>query len=68
MQTVLEAYREKIASGKIASDPVQLELVEKFDRLVERLADRKLSAKSSSLGWLFGRKAPKEGERGLYVW
>ena len=68
MQTVLEAYREKIASGKIASDPVQLELVEKFDRLVERLADRKLSAKSSSLGWLFGRKASKEGERGLYVW
>ena len=36
-------------------------------RLEERLAQHRLSRKSSHLGWLFARKTPAGADQGLYI-
>ena len=61
------AYEKLLASGHIESDESQLELVEKFDELLARLDQKRLSRKSSSLGWLFAKK-PIKPIKGLYIW
>ena len=54
-------------AGQIESDPVQLRLVGMLDQLTEDLETKRLSRKSSALGWLFSQKAaPKL--KGLYIW
>ncbi len=61
------AYDKLIASGHIESDPNQVALVKKFDSLLANLDKKRLSRKSSALGWLFAKKAP-EKIKGLYIW
>ena len=66
-QKMKTAYEKLIAAGQIESDPIQLKLVGLFDSLLTSLEKKRLSRKSSSLGWLFGKK-PAEPVRGLYIW
>ncbi len=66
--SIEEAYRKRIASGELQPDPVQAALAERLDELRLALETRKLSSKSSSLGWLFSRKQKGEKLKGLYIW
>ena len=61
------AYDKLIASGQIEADQNQISLVKQFDNLLENLDKKRLSRKSSALGWLFAKKAP-ETIKGLYIW
>lgn len=66
--SVRQHYEALVASGEVDADPAQLELTERYDRLVEEICTRRLSRKSSALGWLFGkRKEASSIVRGLYV-
>lgn len=68
MHTVSGRYEALVASGAISSDPAQVRLTRRLDRLEKEIATSDLAVKGSSLGWLFQRKAPKrETIRGLYV-
>lgn len=66
---VHEAYQGLVSSGAIEPDPAQINLVEKLDQLVHQLAQKRLSSKSSALGWLFGKQSPPQNVlKGLYIW
>ncbi len=66
--SVRERYDKLVASGDVESDPAQLELTGRYDRLMEEVCTKRLSRKSSALGWLFGKRKPvSEGVKGLYV-
>jgi cell division protein ZapE len=65
---VVQAYRDKVASGTFQLDPVQLELCEGLDVLREELESRPVASKSSALGWLLGRRNSQQPTRGLYIW
>ncbi|MCX5514455.1 cell division protein ZapE [Kaistia algarum] len=65
---VATAYDRLIAAGDVEEDGAQRALVDKFDALNLRLATRRLARKSSSLGWLFGKRDKAATDiRGLYV-
>ena len=66
--SVREHYDAMVAAGEVNLDPAQLELTERYDRLIEDICTVRLSRKSSALGWLFGRrKALAAAVKGLYV-
>lgn len=66
--TVVQRYRHLAETGAIQHDPAQEAVAAALDGLVDRVADRRLEAKSSALGWLFARKHPRrEPIRGLYL-
>ncbi|BBE73615.1 cell division protein ZapE [Oharaeibacter diazotrophicus] len=68
---VTAAYDRLAAAGEITADPAQRAVAAALDRLLRDLGERKLAAKGSALGWLFGRgrrTANGPGPRGLYVW
>ncbi|MCI5074984.1 cell division protein ZapE [Oricola sp.] len=61
-------YDALVAEGKLDPDSAQEALASRFDALNEQIGSLRLAAKSSSLGWLFARRAPKpETVKGLYV-
>jgi cell division protein ZapE len=61
-------YAALIAAGEIEADPGQAALAGHLASLAERLDRRRLAQKSSSLGWLFGRRNNHEAPlKGLYV-
>ncbi len=64
MQTVVDLYRAKVASGTFQSDPAQIEIAQKLDRLAERLV--KAGDRPNGWGRLFGAKAAGD-PRGLYI-
>jgi cell division protein ZapE len=66
-RTVGQAYRDRVERGEIVRDAVQERVVAALDRLTADIASKRLAAKSSALGWLFGRKRPKAPVMGLYV-
>lgn len=67
-RTLRQAYRARVDRGDLTRDPAQETLVAAFDALIEDIAAKRLAAKSSSLGWLFGRKRQtKAPVMGLYV-
>jgi cell division protein ZapE len=68
-ETFSTRFAALIAAGKIEADPGQAMLAEQLTALAHRLDQRRLSRKSSSLGWLFGSQA-KAGAplKGLYVY
>lgn len=68
MGSVQKSYLEKVGTGELQRDPVQVELAARLDTLIERLANKSLSKKSSSLGWLFAKRAKAEPIVGLYIW
>ncbi|MEM9332817.1 MAG: cell division protein ZapE [Pseudomonadota bacterium] len=67
---LLTSYQRLVSSGKIESDPAQLELIALLDRLLEKISSKRLSSKSSSLGWLFSKNQRSAAKqiKGLYVW
>jgi len=66
-ETFSRRYAALVASGKIEADAAQAELARHFAALEERLEERLLARKSSSLGWLFGKKTNVAAVKGLYV-
>jgi cell division protein ZapE len=62
-------YAALVAAGEIEADPAQAALARYLAALARRLAERRLARKSSSLGWLFGRRE-QAGEplTGLYIY
>ncbi|MDO8879087.1 MAG: cell division protein ZapE [Pseudolabrys sp.] len=62
-------YQALVEAGKIEADPGQSDLVRHLAALERRLEERRLAQKSSSLGWLFAKRA-KAGPplKGLYVY
>ncbi|SNY90660.1 cell division protein ZapE [Cohaesibacter sp. ES.047] len=66
--SVSDFYNSKVEHGEIEGDPQQRALAERFDRLQERVSQKRLSRKTSSLGWLFAKRQPPEIVKGLYVW
>jgi cell division protein ZapE len=65
--TIAARYKGLVASGAIESDPAQVALVRRLDRLAEALGSFRLARKTSALGWLFGKRSPLP-PKGLYVW
>lgn len=64
---VLARYRGLAANGEITTDPAQAALAARLDRLDAALAERRLAAKKSALGWLFASR-PAEPVKGLYIY
>ncbi|MBV6488477.1 MAG: cell division protein ZapE [Pseudorhodoplanes sp.] len=65
--TISARYADLLAKGRIERDSAQQVAVEMLHRLNERLATHRLARKSSSLGWLFGRRDRQDPVRGLYL-
>ncbi len=68
MSTVSERYKALVQSGAIEADSAQKAVVARLDRLAAALSERALASKGRALGWLFGKRAPAEPLRGLYIW
>lgn len=63
-----ERYDSLAASGDIEADPQQRLLAKRFDSLIEAICTKRLTRKSSALGWLFGKsKQAAEPVKGLYI-
>ncbi|TCD15940.1 cell division protein ZapE [Oricola cellulosilytica] len=61
-------YDDLVAEGKLEPDTAQAALASRFDALNEKIGSLRLASKSSSLGWLFAKRAPKpDAVKGLYV-
>ncbi len=54
-------------SGELKTDPAQMAVAARLAKILLALADSPAAAKSSALGWLFGRKKREKPIRGLYV-
>jgi cell division protein ZapE len=65
---IAQRYEALVASGAIERDPAQVSLVRRLDALAAALGEHRLARKSSSLGWLFGRRKAPDPPKGLYVW
>lgn len=67
-RTVREEYDHREAAGALQGDARQLAVVKALDLLIEDISTKRLAAKSSALGWLFGKKRQaKDPVKGLYV-
>src|SRR6476469_8646476 len=67
MSTVSERYAALVREGEIERDVAQEQIAAKLTRLEERLAQHRVSRKSSHLGWLFAKSKPEGPIRGLYI-
>lgn len=65
--SVREHYDALVKAGEVEADPAQLELTARYDRLIEEVCTKRLSRKSSALGWLFGKRKEVAAVKGLYV-
>ena len=65
--TISERYAALVREGEIERDPAQESVAVKLTRLEARLAQHRLSRKSSHLGWLFAKSKPEGPIRGLYI-
>ena len=61
-------YLSAVKDGKITSDPAQVALIKQLDDFLVRLDRKRLSSKSSALGWMFGKKTEPAEKQGLYIW
>jgi cell division protein ZapE len=67
-ETFSTRYAALVAAGKIEADPGQAMLGRRLTALEQRIDQHRLARKSSSLGWLFGkREQAGEPLKGLYV-
>jgi cell division protein ZapE len=67
-ETFATRYAALIAAGEIEVDAGQALLARRLAELARRLDRRRLAQKSSSLGWLFGRRDPAAPLKGLYIY
>jgi cell division protein ZapE len=65
--SVAQRYRHMVETGAVERDYAQEEVAAALDRLIGEIASKRLAAKSSSLGWLFGKKRKPEAVKGLYI-
>ncbi|MEP4420438.1 MAG: AFG1/ZapE family ATPase, partial [Nitratireductor sp.] len=66
--SVRQAYDDRVERGAVKRDGAQEKIADRFDRLIEELATKRLASKSSALGWLFARRREtKAPVKGLYV-
>ncbi len=65
---VHDRYAALARDGLVERDPAQEAAILELDRLTGELAEFRLARKSSSLGWLFGKRRPAGPPRGLYLW
>lgn len=65
--TVAERYDRLVERGEVLRDPAQERLTRALDRLIADICDKRISAKSSSLGWLFAKRRERQPVRGLYL-
>lgn len=66
---VRRIYDELVASGGVDDDPAQVELILILDQLIDDINAKRLSSKSSALGWLFGKKFEENPAKdGIYIW
>src|SRR5256714_4597441 len=66
--TVTERYSALVSEGEVERDPAQEAVAARLTRMEQRLAQHRLSRKSSHLGWLFGKNAQQEGPiKGLFI-
>lgn len=64
---VANAYNLLVESGAIEADPAQRALAARLDALNAEMESARLSAKSSSLGWLFAKRRKAASHKGLYI-
>jgi cell division protein ZapE len=68
-ETFSTRYAALIAAGEIEIDPGQVMLAGRLADLAQRLDRHRLAQKSSSLGWMFGRRNNHAAPlKGLYVY
>lgn len=68
-ETFSTRYAALVVAGKIEADPGQAVLGRRLTALEQRIDQHRLARKSSSLGWLFGkREQAGEPLKGLYVY
>ncbi|HEY7232457.1 MAG TPA: cell division protein ZapE [Pseudolabrys sp.] len=68
-ETFSTRYAALVASGKIEADPGQAILGRRLSALEDRIDQHRLARKSSSLGWLFGKREQAGAPiKGLYVY
>jgi cell division protein ZapE len=68
--SVAQRYEAKVRDGGIERDRAQEEVAAALDRVLEAIRGRRMSSKSSALGWLFAKKRgvhAKDRIRGLYI-
>jgi cell division protein ZapE len=66
--SVLQRYDHLVELGEIDSDPAQLAIASALDRLIGDITTKRLAAKSSALGWLFGKnRETRTLVKGLYI-
>ena len=62
-------YFSLVKDGKITADTAQVALIKRLDDFLLQLDQKRLSSKSSALGWMFGKKKPEQASKlGLYIW
>ena len=67
--SVTRQYAQAVAAGRVESDAAQLAVLEMMARLEARIAEQRLSRKSSALGWLFAsRERARPPIKGLYIY
>ena len=52
-------YFSLVKDGKITVDTAQVALIKRLDDFLLQLDQKRLSSKSSALGWMFGKKKPE---------
>ena len=68
-ETFSTRFAALVAAGKIEADPGQAVLGRHLSALEQRIDRHRLARKSSSLGWLFGKREQAGGPlKGLYVY
>ena len=67
-RSVRQRYEHLSGNQALDRDPLQIRVAEELDRLISEIRTKRLAAKSSALGWLFGkRREAREPVRGLYI-
>ncbi len=66
--SVCERLKQLVENGELQADDAQIHAAKSFDTILNGLKAIPLSSKSSSLGWLFGKRTQKAHELdGLYL-
>ncbi len=67
-KSILSRHQTLVNEGHLSPDSAQEAVILRLDELSKRIATRRLARKSSSLGWLFGRKVDAAKLKGIYIW
>ncbi len=64
---ITRRYNALVRAGEIDADPHQRAVVARLDRLSDAITRKRMARKTSALGWLFARNAPRDTIRGVYI-